>query len=135
MSNPLRRFRHLPWKALIQSALLTVAIATVVDWLILVGLRFQLIAQTLTLLYSGSLSPIMGLAVALGLGALAVYLLNRVFHQSIRNSANLWGLILCLIVVLMVKSWIIPGLILHSQQMAIIGIVLGVFIYSRSGRY
>jgi inner membrane protein involved in colicin E2 resistance len=134
MSNPLRGFRYLPWIPLIQTALLTVAIATVVDWLVQFGLRVPLVAQAVVFLYSGPLSPIMGFAIAFLLGALAVSLLDRMFNQSITNSGNLWALILCLIVVLLIKSWIIPGVILHSQQVAMIGAVFGVFVWSRSSQ-
>ncbi|MGJ3251533.1 MAG: peptide chain release factor 1 [Elainellaceae cyanobacterium] len=133
MSSPLRGLKYLPWASLFQASFLTVLIVTVLDWLLIrFGTNVGLIREAIALLYSGVLSIVVGFAVAFCLGALAVWLLDRVFKQSITTDANLWGLLLCLILVLIIKSWFIPGFLLDSQQVAIIGAVFGVFLSRQS---
>lgn len=135
MANPLRGFRYLPWADLFKAAFLAVFIVAVLDWLLIqVGIRSELVENAIVLLYAPPLGIVIGFAVAFCLGSLSVFLLERLCRQPISNHANLWGLLLCLLVVLMVKSWFVEGLLLHSQQLAIIGAIFGVFLFSRTFR-
>jgi len=71
----------------------------------------------------------MPVAAAIGLGALAVYLLERQCTQVSINSSNLWALVPCLLLTLWLKS-LLPldsfGLLSLSESV-LIGIIVGIF--------
>jgi hypothetical protein len=128
MSNPLRRLKFLPWTILFQDAALTVLIATLLD--ILIGsLNTPLVRQAYTLLFSPPLGILMLIAVSMAVGALAVYLLEKIFRQVVINAAVLWALIPCLVIMIILKSWLpIPFVLVDANQSSLLGIVLGVFL-------
>jgi hypothetical protein len=128
MSNPLRRLKFLPWTILFQDAALTVLITTLLD--ILVGsLNTPLVRQTYILLFSPPLGILMLIAVSMAVGALAVYLLEKIFSQVVINAAVLWALIPCLVIMIILKSWLpIPFVLIDANQSSLLGIVLGVFL-------
>jgi hypothetical protein len=128
MSNPLRRLKFLPWTTLFQDAALTVLITTLLD--ILVGsLNTPLVRQTYILLFSPPLGILMLIAVSMAVGALAVYLLEKIFSQVVINAAVLWALIPCLVIMIILKSWLpIPFVLIDANQSSLLGIVLGVFL-------
>jgi hypothetical protein len=67
------------------------------------------------------------MAAAVGVGALAVYLLKRFYPQVLINTASLWALIPCLLLFLFIKSLLpIPGLV-NLTYPQLLGIIVGVF--------
>ena len=133
MSNPLRRLKFLPWLSLFQVAALSVFLVFVIEVLLLEGARFPLINRLLSTLFQSSLGLFVLLGVAMGLGALAAYILERSYRQIAINAAILWALILCLMVVLLVKSVLpLPALFLSANYTSLMGILLGVFWQGRA---
>lgn len=128
MGNPLQRLRSLPWLTLLQAAALTIFIVTVLDCLLIAALRIPAIAQILDLLLSPPAVTFTLLAVFAGIGALAVFLLETFFTHISINASVLWALIPCLIVALVIKSWLpFPSAVVGIQQASLIAILLGVF--------
>lgn len=129
MTDPLRRLKFLPWLLLFQVSTLTTFIVVVLDFLLTLGYtQSSVINRALSLLYSAPWGLLVTFAVAVGIGALAVYLLERLYRQVIINAATLWALVLCLALVLVLKSLLpIPAILINLDQTQLIGIVLGVF--------
>jgi CHASE2 domain-containing sensor protein len=70
----------------------------------------------------------MTIATAIGVGALAVYLLERFYQQVIINTASLWALVLCLALFLFLKSLVpLMPILVNFEQIQLIGIILGIF--------
>jgi uncharacterized membrane protein len=66
-------------------------------------------------------------AFVVGIGALAVYLLEKFYRLSV-NTAVLWALVLCLAVCLVVKSLLpIPDVLVKFNEIQLMGIAIGVF--------
>ncbi len=132
MPDPLRRLKFLPWRSLLQSAALTTALTVVLDFLLALGSTSSpVIHQTLSRLYSPPLDLIVTFTVAVGVGALAVYLLERLDRSSI-NTASLWTLVLCLALLLFLKSLLVPTVLVDvNNEIQLVGIIIGVFWKSR----
>lgn len=134
MFDPWRRLKSLPWAVLFQVALIATIALAIVDGLLGWGLvQVGDTAQVRSLLASPILGILLSAAAAYGVGALAVYGLERWFPQVILNTASLWALVFCLLVVLFIKLVLpIPSLLLSGLggvEMA--GVVLGVFQQGR----
>ncbi len=128
MANPLHRLRFLPWKFLVQDALLTTLLVAAIEIVLIWGaIHLPVINQTIGLFLS-VFGLIATALVGLGAGALAVYLLERVFPQVIINSGVLWALVLCLGVSLYLRG-LIPLLpvAFPLDQPEFLGLVLGIF--------
>lgn len=130
MGNPLQRLARLPWSSLAVTALLTHVWVFVLEFFLGVGAtRSQLIRDALGLLLTPPLGLIMIFAVAIGIGALAVYLLATVYPNLAIDTGILWALVLCLIVGLALKPALpLPESFVRLNETFLIGIVLGVFI-------
>lgn len=129
MTNPLRRLKFLPWRSLFLVSMLVTVIVTALDFLITVGYTYSsAIKQALNLLYAPTLGIIVDFAIVVGIGALAVYLLEKLYKFSI-NSAILWALVLCLSVCLLVKTLLpLPRvLVINFDEIKLIGILVGIF--------
>lgn len=129
MANPLRRLKFLPWRSLLQVSTLTTLIITVLEFLLTLGfIQSAIIKRTLSFIYTGSLGLLITFATAIGVGAMAVYILERFYQQVIINSASLWALVLCLALLFLVKSLIpLMPILISLDQTQLIGIILGVF--------
>lgn len=129
MANPLRRLKFLPWRSLLQVSALTTLIVVVLEFLLTLGyLQSAAINHTLSFMYAGSLSLLITFATAIGVGAMAVYLLERFYQKVIINSASLWALVLCLALFFLLKSLIpLMPILISLDQLELIGIILGVF--------
>jgi hypothetical protein len=129
MNNPLQRFKFLPWLSLFQVAALTVFFALVFDMLLAITfVRITSLQPFFEAILSLPWGMIVGLAIAVGVGALAVYLLERLHSDIVLNATILWTLVLCVVVVLVVKSLLpLPTFLVGIDQTALIGVVLGVF--------
>lgn len=135
MSNPLRQLKYLPWTSLFIVAGITFAIAITLDLILGLtysqldeGTRFTIVRILAATLYSPIFSLFTIGAIGLGIGALAVFLLETVEKRVFINAGVLWALILCLIIGLIIRSYIpIPALLTDINQMQLVGIILGVF--------
>lgn len=129
MTNPLRRLKFLPWRSLIQVSALTTILVVVLEFLLTLGYtQSPTIKRTLSFLHAGPLGLLMTFAIAVGVGALAVYLLERFYQQVIINTASLWALVLCLVLFLLLKSLIpLMPILVTLGQIQLIGIILGIF--------
>ena len=124
------RFKSQPWKDLGLASALTVALAAIAEILIdLCRQNSQVCRNSLSFILISPLGILFVVAAAVGVGALGVYLCEnweRVGNVSL-NTASLWALVLCLIIVIGVKSFLIGGLLLGFNEIALIGIMVGVF--------
>lgn len=129
MTNPLRRLKFLPWRSLFLLSSLITLIVIVLDLLLTLGYKQSLaIRRALYLLYAPPLGILVNLAVIVGIGALAVYLLEKLYPKVIVNAATLWALVLCLAVCLAVKSlFVVPNVLVNFDETQLIGMMVGVF--------
>lgn len=125
MTDPLRRLKFLPWRSLFQVAALTILIAAVLDFLLRLGYtESALIRSSL----SSPFALFIGAAAGVGVGTLAVYILERWYSQVVINAGILWALILCLALGLVVKLLLrLPGILIGLDEIQLITIVVGVF--------
>ncbi|MBD0344246.1 MAG: peptide chain release factor 1 [Coleofasciculus sp. Co-bin14] len=129
MTDPLRRLKYLPWRSLLQVSGIAVIIVIVLEFLLALGYtNSSLIRSMVSVLFAPPLGMLLILAAAVGVGVLAVYLLERLYQQVIINTASLWALVLCLALVLFVKSLLpLPALLVNLSYLQLMGIVVGVF--------
>ena len=135
MANPLRQFKYLPWRSLFIIAGITFVIVTTLELLLGLlfsqldeGTQFQVVNILRATLYSPALSLLTVGAIGAGIGALAVFLLETLEKRISINASVLWSLILCLVVGLIIRSYIpIPALLTDVNQIQLVGIILGVF--------
>lgn len=133
MNDPFGAFKRQPWLPLFQVAGVTIAIAIVVEFL-LIGMaqNFAAVEQILNLLFSGIFAVILPILAAAGLGVLGVYLCQTWRRPQVYlNVGSLWALILCLVVCLWVKSLLVPDFLVPFNYNSLIGILLGVFWQGR----
>ena len=128
MGNPLQRLKYLPWRSLFLLSSLIAAIVTAIDFLVVIGYNYSpVIKRTLTLLYTPPMGILVDFAFVVGIGALAVYLLEKFYRLTI-NTAVLWALVLCLAVCLIIKSLLpIPDVLVKFNEIQLMGIAIGVF--------
>jgi hypothetical protein len=113
MRKPFARLKFLPWRSLFQAALMAVLLlALPIDLLLQLASRYSnqspVLASLLPLLFSPLPSLVIGLSLPVGLGALAVYILERIDRSSI-SAGSLWGLVLCVTLVSLLEKWLILG--------------------------
>jgi len=129
--------KYLPWSELFLSAAVTVAIATVLDYLLILGI----IAIPDTASNSISMPLPVGMllafllpfAVSLGIGALSIFITERFFRQILLTAGTMWALIGCVLIFLFVRSFLpVPGLFVGGvNYFSMMGVVLGAFTYGR----
>ncbi|MGK7905401.1 MAG: peptide chain release factor 1 [Hormoscilla sp.] len=126
----LDRLKRLPWGSLLQVAALTTVIITVGEVILVWAFQKSFIVRNLlNLLLDGPLGVLMPVAAAIGLGALAVYLLEQQFVRISINTSNLWALVPCLLLTLWIESLLsLPSLgLLSLSEPILIGIIVGIF--------
>jgi hypothetical protein len=135
MANPLRQLKYLPWTSLFIITGVTFAIVTTLELLLGLtydqldeGTRFTIVRILAATLYSPLLSLFTIGAIGVGIGALGVFLLETIEKRVFINSGVLWALILCLIVGLIIRSYIpVPALLTDVNQLMLVGMIVGVF--------
>ncbi|WP_293143839.1 MULTISPECIES: peptide chain release factor 1 [unclassified Microcoleus] len=129
MSNFLRRLKLFPWREMLQIAALVNSIVIGLELFLAWGFtQSRVIRNILTLLYGSSLGILIPFVTAVGMGALAVYFLEYWQQQFLLNRTNLWVLVLCVILGLVLKSFLpIPAFLASLSEAALIGITVGVF--------
>jgi hypothetical protein len=133
MSNFLRHFKLLPWREMLQISALVNSIVAGLELFLLWGLiQSQLFGKVLTLLFDSSLGMLIPFAIAVGMGALAVYFLEYWQQQFLLNRISLWFLVFCILLGLLLKSFLpIPPFLASLSETALIGVAVGVFWKSR----
>ncbi|MBV8883696.1 MAG: peptide chain release factor 1, partial [Chroococcidiopsidaceae cyanobacterium CP_BM_RX_35] len=119
MTDPLRRLKFLPWRSLIQVSALVTLIVVVLEFLLVLGYEQSPgIRSAIVTLSRPPLGLLLPFAIAVGLGALAVYLLERLHQQVSINTSCLWALVLCLALLLLFKSLVpqIPAILVAFNE-------------------
>ncbi len=135
MRKPLDRLKLLPWRSLFQAAFVAVVLlALPVDVLLLLASRYSAQSPAFESLLNLLLSPLFALIISLGLpiglGALAVYVLERIDRSSI-STGSLWGLVLCVFLLLLLEKVLLLGAPGFSMTVLAL-IAVGVFWKGRS---
>ncbi|NES73904.1 MAG: peptide chain release factor 1 [Okeania sp. SIO2D1] len=130
MNNIWQRLKSLPWQELfLVSFIATLTVVVTEVLLILSFTYFVVILKPLSMLFS---SPIFGVLIpvgaAVGMGALAVYLLEFWQKQWLLNNSTLWALVLCLFIGLLFKSLFpLPPVLVSVSRASLISLAIGVF--------
>lgn len=126
----MRRLKYLPWRSLFLTAAVTIFCTIVLSYAVgFSTMNSKIVSQILATLYTPPWRTITDFAVSTGVGAIAVYFLETLFPRTSINTNVLWTLILCLMVVLVVKSFLpLPEGLIAPSQISLLGIVLGVFL-------
>jgi len=126
MRDPLWQLKTLPWLELLQTAALTVAVASALEWgLVWLMVQLNLSVPSLALL-------VLPFAAAAGTGALGLVLLERCFPRLLLDTAILWGLVPCLALLVWLKTLVLPAnVFLTLTYPQLVGIMLGVFLTGR----
>jgi hypothetical protein len=125
-----QRLKNLPWQELSLVALIsTLTVAAVEILLVLAITHVPEVRDVLRLiLASPFFAVLIPIGVAVGMGALGVYLLEWWQKQWLLNNSSLWALVFCLVVGLLLKSWLpLPPLLIAMSRTTLIGMALGVF--------
>lgn len=129
----MRQLKYLPWIPLVQVALLASVIGFAIDFLLIPAAENSpFLRQVLRLLLGPYLAVFVWVAAAVGVGALAVYFLEKLHPQLLLNASVLWALVLCLLIGMGVRSllpW--PGVLTPPSYTYLVGVVLGVFLKGR----
>ncbi|GAB4366472.1 MAG: hypothetical protein Kow00121_03890 [Elainellaceae cyanobacterium] len=130
MRNPFQRLKYLPWLPLSLTGLATAVITYVFEYVLLLSYQYLPPAQAvLNLLFAPPLSLLIGFAVALGIGAVAVFWFEAVYPQISINTGVLWALVLCVLLAIALKSFLpLPVNLFTFNQLLLIGVVVGVFV-------
>ncbi|MEO1620279.1 MAG: peptide chain release factor 1 [Cyanobacteria bacterium J06632_3] len=138
MSNPFRSLKYLPWSELFLSAGVTVAIATVLDYLFyLLLLASTTTGEGISIALPAALTVLITLLlpaiVSVGIGVLSIFITARFFRQIILTAGTMWALIGCVLVLLFVRQFLpIPGVFVGGvDYFSMMGIVVGAFTYGR----
>jgi len=128
MDRLIRQLKSLPWRWLLQSAGVVTAIVAAIELLLVPGLTyFPLLRRALSFLYSPPLGMLTPALIAIGVGAMAVYLLELWNQRFLINAGSLWALMGCLLLALWVKSLLpIPPILISLSRFSSIGILIGV---------
>lgn len=127
MSDFLRRLKILPWREMLQIAALVNLTVLGIELFLAWGTKIPAISNALRLLYSSSLGILVPVAIAIGMGSLAVYLLEYWQQQFMLNQTNLWLLVFCLFLGVFLKSLLLPPFFISLSEATLIGIAVGVF--------
>ena len=129
MSNFLRRLKLLPWREMLQIAALVNCIVVGLELFLVWGwIQSEVFGKIFTLLFGSPLGILIPFAIAVGMGALAVYFLEYWQQQFLLNRTTLWVLVLCVLLGLVLKSFLpIPPLLASLSEEALIGVLVGVF--------
>lgn len=129
MFDPLRRLKYLPWIELLQAALVTVAIASLIDSGLLFLLSLPALENIVVQTFNSPLGLLISVAAAIGVGALGVVVLERAFRQVILSNSTLWALVPCLALWLWLHSFLpIPSVLIPTLNMtSLVCVTLGVF--------
>lgn len=131
MSNPLSSLKYLPWSSLFQSAAVTIAIATLLDYGLYWGLDQWLQTQPGTTVQTVlSVLFFATLAAAYGIGALSLLITERFFREVVLTAKTIWALIGCVILFYWIRTLLsgtVPGRLMYLDLYSMTLIALGAF--------
>lgn len=125
MANPFQSLKYLPWAPLFQSAAVTVFITALIEYLLfelvtfLNGLSLSATGDRTIAVLFGAILPI---ALAVGIGALALIITDRLFQQIPLRRDTMWALVACVAILLPIKNLLIAAIARPNP----LGIGLGV---------
>lgn len=125
-----QRLKRLPWQELsLVSLIATLFVAAVEIFLAIAMTHSPEVREVLTLVFTSPVFAVfLPIGVAVGMGALAVYLLEWWQKQWLLNNSSLWALVFCVLMGLLIKSWLpLPPLLISMSRNALIGVAIGVF--------
>lgn len=123
----MHRMKYLPWRSLFSVSAIATLLIIIIEFTIGVAYSHPAFQRTLNLLFSPPLGLLIPLAASVGLGAMAVYFIERFYPKLSINNGILWSLILCLIVLVFFKSLVFPAILIDADMIQLVGIVVGVF--------
>ncbi|MGC9526053.1 MAG: peptide chain release factor 1 [Limnospira sp.] len=128
MDRLIRQLKSLPWRWLLQSAGVVIASLAAIELLLVPGFKyFPPLRRALSFLYSPPLGMLMPVLIAIGVGVLAVYLLELWDQRFLLNAGSLWALMGCLLLALAIKSLLpVPPILIDLSRLSFIGILIGV---------
>ncbi len=130
MNNIWQRLKSLPWPELLIVSFITTLTVVATEVLLILSLTYLFVLlKPLNMLFS---SPVFGvlipIGVVVGMGALAVYLLEWWQKQWLLNNSSLWALVLCLFIGLLLKSFFpLPAILVSASKASLISLAIGVF--------
>ncbi|NEP81044.1 MAG: peptide chain release factor 1 [Okeania sp. SIO3C4] len=130
MNNIWQRLKSLPWQELLLvSFIATLTVVATEVLLILSFTYFVVILKPLSMLFSSPIFAVLiPIGAAVGMGALAVYLLEFWQKQWLLNNSSLWALVLCLFIGLLLKSLFpLPPVLVSASRASLISLAIGVF--------
>jgi hypothetical protein len=129
VSNFLQRLKLLPWREMLQiSALVNCIVVGLELFLVWAWIQSEVFGKIFTLLFGSPLGILIPFAIAVGMGSLAVYFLEYWQQHFLLNRISLWVLVLCVLLGLVLKSFLpIPPLLASFSEPALIGVTVGVF--------
>ena len=138
MNNFWDRFKSQPWLPLMQVALVANLMVAIIEYMLVwAETNSESFNRAFSLLFSPSVSMLWSVGAAVGFGALGVYIGERWRSGLTLNIASLWALVLCLLLGLYIKFWLIkfglkfgifiPTLWLELNRVSLVGIIIGVF--------
>jgi hypothetical protein len=136
MFDPLRRLKFLPWINLLQVALLTTLVVLGSEWILAeLGRLLVPVYKVLIVLFVPPFGILVQLAIAVGIGALSVVILERRFRQIRITVAVLWALVPCLVLWLALRQLLpIPPWAGTVDFAWVVAVILGVFWKGRTYR-
>ncbi|AFZ42767.1 hypothetical protein PCC7418_0538 [Halothece sp. PCC 7418] len=134
MNDPLRGFKSQPWKPLFLVALITIAIASAIDYLLIFLIsNLPALQQSISIVLSPPLGILLPLAAAAGVGVLGVIVCDYFQSQIFLNAGSLWALVLCLLIILGLTNLLpLPSFLVSLSYPTFLGMMVGVFW---KGRY
>jgi hypothetical protein len=132
MSRFFRPLKYIPWLVLGQIAALAVLILVVFEGLVwaLVN-QVPLVRNLLNVILTSPVNPLFFLAIAFAVGAIAVLLLERLRRDVIITAGNLWALVLCLLLLVALRSLLPIQPLVGENETTLIGVIMGVFWQGR----
>ena len=128
MDRLMRQLKSLPWRWLLQSAGVVTVIVAAIELLLVLGLTYlPPLERAISFFYSPPFGMLMPILIAIGVGALAVYLVELWNQRFLLNAGSLWALMGCLLLTLWVKSLLpVPPILISLSRFSMMGIVIGV---------
>lgn len=133
----MRPLKYLPWNSLFLSASVTMAVVTVIDHLLYLGLLTLFrsespILAVVPLPIASLLQQIAPVAAGFGVGALALIITIRFFPEIPLRADTMWALNGCLIPLLFVKVLLpIDGLLVYPEVLSVAMMIVGVFVVGK----
>ena len=132
MFDPFRRLKYLPWNELLQVALVTIVLMIAIDWVFFQIVRIPAIRPTVAQLFNSPVSLLIFLGASVGVGALAVAIMEGWFRRIVITNESLWALVPCIALWLWLRSFlpetVLPQLLTPTLGLqSLMAVIVGVF--------